>query len=376
MTNVVKLLQELIALPSVNPAFLPAGDPRGGEERIGHFVAATAAQAGLDVHFQKVLRKRQNVLAILPPKGQFQDRVILAPHLDTVPDSAPGQFVPKRRNGRLYGRGACDTKGSVAAMLSALIQVAKAPQRPQHTEIVFAGLIDEEASQLGARALAASGIEAGLAVVGEPTRLQVVTAHKGDLWLRLRVRGKAAHGALPSLGRNAVHLMARLVDALETDYARTLRRKKHPLLGHPTISVGSIRGGSQPNIVPDRCEIEVDRRMIPGETEASVRKEIRDFLRHRGFRPAMEDSKGVPCLPLQTDPAHPLIRLLMRATDCRKKAGVHFFCDAGVLANGGIPSVAFGPGDIAQAHTTDEWISLGQLKKATAQLTRFLKSLP
>src|SRR5206468_11275903 len=153
---------------------------------------------------------------------------------------SPGIFDPREKDGRLHGRGACDTKGSVAAMLSALIELASSPQRPGHTEIVFAGLVDEENGQFGSRALVSKGFKADLAIVGEPTQLQVVTAHKGDLWLQLETRGKAAHGSRPDLGHNAVHEMARIVDLVETTYAATLRKRTHSLLGNPTVSVGTI----------------------------------------------------------------------------------------------------------------------------------------
>ena len=249
MTKIEKLLSDLIALPSVNPAFLPAGDARAGEQRVADFLATVAAQAGLDIEIQKVFPGRSNLLARLSPPGKIRQRLLLAPHLDTVPAADESQFVPRKKNGRLAGRGACDTKGSVAAMLSALCELANSKQRPQATEIIFAGLVDEENAQAGSRALAAQGFKADLAIVGEPTQLKVVTAHKGSLWLRLETQGKSAHGARPELGRNAVHAMAKIVDTLETDYAAQLRRRRHPLLGCATVNVGMICGGTQPNIV-------------------------------------------------------------------------------------------------------------------------------
>jgi acetylornithine deacetylase/succinyl-diaminopimelate desuccinylase-like protein len=261
-------------------------------------------------------------------------------------------------------------------MLTALLEVVSSPQRPQHTAITFAGLVDEENAQKGSRALVQDNFSADLAIVGEPTELKVVTAHKGDLWLRLETRGKSAHGARPELGRNAVLAMARLVALLETKYARALDRKRHPLLGHATVNVGAIRGGSQPNIVPDYCEISVDRRTIPGETEAGVWSELRSFLRQHHLKARLINSKEALCLPLETDHRLPLVRQLFRAAARKKPAGVDFFCDAAVLSGGGIPSVVFGPGDIAQAHTADEWISLRSLEAATAVLIRFLRSLP
>jgi acetylornithine deacetylase len=261
-------------------------------------------------------------------------------------------------------------------MFAALAAVAQRGKRPVHTEVVLAALVDEEHAQTGSRALARSGLEADLAIVGEPTRLAVVTAHKGSLWLRLETRGKAAHGARPELGRNAVLEMARVVEVLETEYATALRCQNHPLLGPATISVGTIRGGAQPNIVPDRCVIEADRRTLPGETPKGVCREIAALLRLHGLRVTVADSKTVPCWPMATDPGLPLVQVLMRHAKQREPRGVHFFCDASVLSQGGIPSVVFGPGDIAQAHTADEWIAVREVETATAMLTGFLRALP
>ena len=373
MTKTEKLLRELIALPSVNPAFLPAKDPRAGEQRVADFLAATAARAGLDVEFQTVCPGRANLLARLSPRGRVRRRVLLAPHLDTV-NATDEQFTPHNRNGRLFGRGACDTKGSIAAMLMALCELAENGQRSPDTEILFAGLLDEEHGQAGSRALAASGLRADLAIVGEPTRLQVVTAHKGTLWMTLETRGKSAHGSWPELGRNAVHDMARIVDLLETVYAAQLRRHRHPLLGCATVSVGAICGGSQANIVPDRCTILLDRRTLPGETEARVRREINALLRPKNLKAGFAHDTLAPCLPLETDPRLALVARFLHSVGQRKPVGVRYFTDASVLARGGILSVVFGPGDIAQAHTADEWISVEALERGKSLLRRFLES--
>jgi acetylornithine deacetylase/succinyl-diaminopimelate desuccinylase-like protein len=376
MTDTEKLLCELIALPSVNPAFLPAHDRRAGEGPVADFLAATAAQAGLDVDLQCALPGRANVIATLRPTGKATQRVLLAPHLDTVPGISDAQYVPRLTRSRICGRGACDTKGSVAAMLAALLQAAGHGPRPAETEIVFAGLVDEEHGQAGARALAASGLKADLAIVGEPTRLKIVTAHKGSLWLCLETRGKAAHGSRPELGRNAVHEMARVVCLLETVYAERLRRRRHPILGHATVNVGAIAGGTQPNIVPDACRIRVDRRTLPGETGRSVRAKLLWLFRAHQLRVKVAEEKPSACLPMETDARLPLVRRFFLAAGQKKEAGVDYFCDASVLAAGGIPSVVFGPGDIAQAHTADEWIARGSLESATRLLARSLRSLP
>jgi len=374
VTRTEQLLAELIALPSVNPAFLPPRHPNAGEKNVADFLAATAARAGLEVEFQKVLPERANVIARLLPRGKIKQTILLAPHLDTVGANGT-QFIPQRKNGRLHGRGACDTKGSVAAMLAALCELANTKSRPLETEIVFAGLIDEEHAQAGSRALVQNKFKADLAIVGEPTKLQVVTAHKGSLWLELTTHGRAAHGATPHLGKNAVHEMARIVDVLETDYAAQLKKKKHKLLGSGTVNVGKISGGTQPNIVPDSCTIAIDRRTLPGDTESSVRREITLLLKAKKLSAKFSNAKLAPALPLETDFKLPLVQSFLRAANQTKSLGEDYFCDAAVLAAGRIPSVVFGPGDIAQAHTADEWISLAELERGKNLLLKFLKSL-
>jgi acetylornithine deacetylase/succinyl-diaminopimelate desuccinylase-like protein len=301
----------------------------------------------------------------------------LAPHLDTVGEPAYAlQLKPVVRDGRVYGRGACDTKGSVSAYFQSLLNVTAAGPRPAHTEILFVGLIDEENMQLGSRHFAGHGPKSDFAIVGEPTGLEIVTAHKGDVWLRLRTIGRPAHGATPHRGRNAVTAMSRIVLALETEYASELAaRPAHPRLGRPTINVGRIDGGRQPNIVPAECIIDIDRRTLPGETEAGVRREIRALLQRHGLKASFDTLRTSPCEPLETNPDLPLVQALTRAAGRRTTRGVHYFTDAAPLAAGGIPSVVFGPGDIAQAHTEREWLAISQLEKSIHILERFLRGL-
>ncbi|HKQ38861.1 MAG TPA: M20/M25/M40 family metallo-hydrolase [Verrucomicrobiae bacterium] len=374
MTKTEKLVRELIALPSVNPAFLPANDAHAGENRVAEFIAAIATRAGLEVEFRPVYPTRSNLLATYTPSGKPKRKVLLAPHMDTV--GAPGAvFTPQLKGNRLYGRGACDTKGSIAVMLSALLELTESPERPSQTEIVFAGLVDEESLQAGSRALAASKFKADFAIVGEPTRCKVVTAHKGAVWLKLETHGKAAHGAKPELGRNAVYEMARVCTLLETQYTAQLLKRRHALLEHGTINVGAIRAGQQPNIVPAHCSALIDRRTLPGETNASVVRELRTLFGAHGLSPTFSSIHPHPCPALETDRAHPMVQQFMTHARQRSPEGVTFFSDAAVLAAGGIPSVLFGPGDIAQAHTPDEWIDVAQLEQGKTALLKFLQSL-
>ncbi len=376
MTKTAKLLSELIALPSVNSAFVPANHPHAGEARVADYLATLGKRAGLDIEFQSVLPGRQNVLARLRPSGKVRQTILLAPHLDTVNVVSDAQFKPVTRGGRLYGRGACDTKGSVAVMFGALCDLSAMKARPRETEIIFVGLVDEEHGQSGSRFLAKKKFKADLAIVGEPTRLALATAHKGSVWLKVETRGRAAHGATPWFGDNAVHAMTRIVDALETEYSSRLKRTKHPLLGFGTVNVGTICGGTQPNIVPDSCVIGVDRRTLPGESESATRLAMSAFLKSRKLNATVSNVKLSPCPALQTSERLPLVKQFLGSIGQKRASGLHYFCDAAVLASGGIPSVVFGPGDIAQAHTADEWIEISQLEQGRVMLLNFLKSLP
>lgn len=377
VSQCVQILRELIAIPSVNPAFLATGDPRTGEKNVGAWVAEFASREGLDVDLQPVAPGRMNVLARLTPSGTVSKRILLAPHLDTIGEpNLNAQLIPETRNGRIYGRGACDTKGCVASMLLALAKLARGGQRPAETEIVFLGLVDEENFQLGSRHYATHGEPGDLAIVGEPTKLEVVSAHKGDLWLQLRTTGKSAHGATPHLGISAVRRMAAVVELLEGEYREWIAQRSHPLLGCPTINVGTIAGGRQPNVVPADCFISIDRRTLPGETETGVKREIREFLKKRGLAVQFDNLRIAACEPLETDPNRTLVQSFCAAARKSATRGVHYFCDAAPLAAGGTPSIVFGPGDIAQAHTSAEWISAAQLDRAVDIIERFLRVQP
>ena len=193
--------------------------------------------------------------------------------------------------------------------------------------------------------LAQKGPKGDLALAGEPTGLQVVTAHKGNLWLQLKTKGKSAHGSTPQHGRNAIEAMTPVLEFLFGEYPNDLKSRTHPLLGSPTLSVGKIRGGSQPSVVPNECVVDLDRRTIPGETEASVRKELIEAFKERSIPlPEFSKSRSVPCPPLDTDPNLPFCQSFLRAANKRKPRGVPYFTDASPIAMGGTPALVFGPG--------------------------------
>lgn len=372
--QITRLLQDLVRIPSVNPC----GDPgtaakNTGEARIAEYVADFLRKLALDVELHEVDPGRPNVIGRFTSREARQS-VAFAPHTDTV--SVAGMtidpFAGEIRNGKLYGRGACDTKGSLAAMLAAVANVVRRKEfREGGLDVHFCALMGEEGGNDGARALVQRGFKADFAVAGEPTDNRIVHAHKGSLWFRLRTRGRSAHGATPDQGESAILKMSAVVQYLLGDYTASLRHAATESLGAPTINVGLIRGGTQTNIVPDSCEIEVDRRLVPGETSESVVNGLREALQHLGIE--IDNLHGSP--PLFTDPKNPFVQRLAAATGQREAlTTAPWFCDAGIFAAHGMPAVAFGPGNIGQAHTADEFIELHEVFRATQIIEEFLLS--
>ena len=370
MTHVIDLLQALIRIPSVNPDGDP-GTEQVGEQACAEFAGALLEKCGARVEFQAVLPGRPNVIARFPSDRPGKPRLIFAPHTDTV--SVTGMtidpFAAEQRDGRIHGRGASDTKGPMAAMLRALLEMREAIPALSH-EIWFAGLMGEEAGQNGSRAFvrefATPDAPPSFALVGEPTNCNIVHTHKGSLWLALRARGVAVHASAPDTGENAIYKMTDAIRILREEYLPAFAALRDPVLGPPTLSVGTISGGTKTNIVPDFCRADVDIRTIPSQDLQGLINEIKARL------PDIEVD-AIHSLPLNTDPAHPLIQALIKAGG--KPVGAPWFCDAAVFAAAGIPSVAAGPGSIAQAHTKDEWISVADLQQGVDFYRDFLRQL-
>jgi len=372
-SSVVELLRELIRIPSVNPDGEPGTDLTG-EKHLADFVAAFLRdECGAEVEDEEVLPDRPNVLARFPGGASGRPRVLLAPHLDTV--GVGGMtiepFGARLMDGKVWGRGASDTKGSLAAMLWALREVRGDATRLGVAPL-FAGFMSEESGQHGSRHFARNHVgEVDFAIAGEPTGLQVVHAHKACWWLEVTVRGRAAHSSKPELGDNAVVRMADLIGKLEAELARGLQTYEDEVLGACTHSINQCRGGVRANVVPDECRIVVDLRATPELYAAGVPRFLEDCLTHCGHPEASVHILG-ESPTLKTDPDHPVIRRLRSLG-----AGVTtapWFCDAGWLALAGIPSVAMGPGSIDQAHTVDEWIRVSDLEKGADFFEGFLRS--
>jgi len=366
--NVIELLQALVRIPSVNPDG-DTGVAQTGEAECAFYVGEFLQKMGVRVEYDEVFPGRPNIVGIFPG-GAGKKRLVFAPHLDTVGVTGMtiDPFAAEVRDGKLWGRGASDTKGPMAAMLWALWEMRE--RIPAlGWEIGFAGLMGEETGQHGSKAFAQKH-RADFAVVGEPTELSIVHAHKGCTWLYLTTRGHAVHAATPERGENAIDRMMEALHIVREQIAPRFEVMRDPILGAPTASIGTIRGGVKTNVVPDYCEASVDIRTLPVQNRPGFAEELITEL--RAACPGLE-ARWIQSPPLWTDPGHPLIAALERAGgECR---GAPWFCDAAVLSAAGIPAVAVGPGSIAQAHTADEWIALEDLHRGVAFYKAFLEEL-
>ncbi len=370
MDEVTRLLSDLVAIPSVNPMGRPATGPEFLESRLTDYLEAWLGELGVRHERQPVAPGRDNLLAWYDAP-RSRRRLLFDVHQDTVPVDGMtiAPFEPVIRDGRLFGRGSCDVKGSMAAMLTTFARLVR--ERPAGSaSVLLACTVDEEFTHMGSSRLAETAHGADLAIVAEPTRLDLVQSHKGVVRWKIRARGRACHSSTPHLGDNAIYRMARVLAILER-YADELARSiPDPILGPPTLSVGRIEGGQSVNVVPDWCEIEVDRRLIPGEESAECIHRVRELL---DLDPGMAASidvgaPGVDMPPLQARAGAwiaPVAGAIETATGrAPKVTGVPFGTDAGPLSEEGTPCVVFGAGDIAQAHTRDEWVELEQVRRA------------
>jgi acetylornithine deacetylase len=407
--TVSSLLHKLIAQPSVNPRLAPPGDPFSGEHRVTDWLCRHATRLGWRSALQPVHPGRDNFIALIP--GGRSETLLWEAHQDTV--SPQGMtidpFNATVRDGRIYGRGACDVKGGMAAMLAALGRAAAEPagDRPN---ILFACTVNEECGFTGAVSLAdiwrrsssregdkptrpivALGSGAGgltlaelrelrpaAAIVAEPTDLNVVVAHRGIVRWQCVAHGRAVHSSRPEQGANAVYAMARVVALVEAFHRTELSaRPADPFCGPPTACVTTIHGGTGPNTVPDRAGIDIDRRLRPEESPQEAYEELTAYLAERvqldGCRlehePPWMQSHGLSSRDNRVL-AEMLVRIVCGDSLSGAPVGVPYGTNAASIAAAGIPSVVFGPGSIAEAHTADEWIEIEQLERAAGALYR------
>ncbi|MDH4410316.1 MAG: M20 family metallopeptidase [Verrucomicrobiales bacterium] len=372
---VIHTLAELVCIPSINPAYEGGVSEAGVVAWLGEFCRGR----GIETWETEVFPGRPNLIARLPGRDPKR-RIILEAHTDTV--SVKGMtippFDPVIEGNLLYGRGSCDTKAGLAAMLHAMASLKDEGFVPP-CEVWLAAVVDEEYSYRGVVKLC-EGLTAHAAIVAEPTELRLVVASKGVLRWRIRVRGKAAHSSKPHLGVNAINHMARLILALEKDEA-SLATKVHPLAGAATCNVGVISGGVQVNFVPDECVIEIDRRLLPGERAIDALTNYQSLLddlarRHPGFIAEMEapmlTDEGLDA-PVDAAPALLGGEILREMGLDGAPAGVPFGSDASKLSRQGVPSLVFGPGSIDRAHGAVEYVEIDEVLKAEAFFREFLR---
>jgi len=364
MDPTIALLEELVAIDSVNPSLVPGAR---GEAAIAGRVAVECIALGLAVDVTEVAPGRPNVVAVLEGR-EPGPALMLCGHLDTVGVSGMARpFAPQQRDGRLYGRGAQDMKGGVAAMFGAARRLVEGGGLARG-RLILAAVVDEEHASIGAEALAAHW-RADAAVVTEPTDLDIAVAHKGFEWIEVETRGRAAHGSRPDEGRDAILRMGRVLRRLEALDRRLQSTPMHPLLGTASLHASTITGGQELSSYPDRCTLQVERRTLPGEPAGAGFQEIVEIL--DALRREDEEFEGDahPLFmrgPYALAPDHPLPETLARAAasaGCTpRRIGMSFWTDAAILGAAGIPSVLFGPGG-AGLHSGEEYVRLDDVRR-------------
>jgi acetylornithine deacetylase/succinyl-diaminopimelate desuccinylase-like protein len=394
--SVIDLLRNLLAIPSVNPLF---GAPQPiwvGERRLTDFLQDLVARQGWRWLRQEVHPDRENLVALVGASPAVRKPITLwEVHQDTVGVAGMqvDPFAGFEKDGRVYGRGACDVKGSMAAMLTALSQAAKFSE--QQGTIIIAFTVNEECGFSGAKALCRLWDEQDLevthgsltldelrslkpqrAIVAEPTDLKVVVTHTGIARWRCHTRGRAAHSSQPQHGKNAIYSMTDVIAAIrQFDREVLAQRGKECLCGRPTVSVNTIQGGSGANVVPDHSMIDIDYRMMPGEVPSDAQAELIAYIARIAADAQIEhetpwnQSRG-----MQVGTNHAWAEEVARIAGSdghpTEMVGVPYGTDAWVFASHEIPTVIIGPGSIAQAHTEDEWISVAELERGVEVFRR------
>lgn len=375
-STALDIAQALVRIPSVNPDYDPAST---GEGAVTAWIENWARAHGFSVWRQPVLQNRENVILQFR-NGADHPHFMLNGHTDTVGIGGMtiAPFGGEVRDEKLWSRGASDMKGPLACMLAAALRLKHEPSSWRGT-LTVACVADEEFRFRGVTAMLEQMPPPDFAVVGEPTRLRVVRGCKGCLRFAIHAVGRAAHSSKPHEGRSAVVAMAHAILALEDHFAKRLAQVTAPGFGTSTGSIGLISGGTGVNIVPERCAIQVDIRLLPGQDAGATQAEIHALLRARCHQvPGVEwefpeASVVDPSFEFPAD--HPLVKT---ACDVLKQStpDVAFFgCDASKIAARGVPVIVLGPGDIAQAHTVDEFIALADLEAGTDAYVRLAQAL-
>ncbi|TWT31953.1 M20 family metallopeptidase [Blastopirellula retiformator] len=394
-SDVVSLLQDLVRIPSVNPMGRSIGRDVASdiylETRLTHFLEQYVADWGYYCERQAVAPQRDNLLIATIDLAKLPaDRPILMleAHQDTVPIDGMSidPFAAEIKEGRIYGRGSCDIKGGMAAMLTALSRFRDLPEADRPA-VVLALAINEEHGFSGAKRMIRSWTDGesqlltrapAAVLVAEPTMLDVVISHKGVVRWKCHAHGVATHSSNPKIGANAIYRMAKIANAFE-QHADDLPGKVAPLIGGPTLSVGMITGGVSVNTVPDHCVIEIDRRLAPGDDPLAAQQAAIDFVNQALGDPDWIEHSEPFIISPGLAPEHnqnlaaSLLETLSECGVTAKTIGVPYGTDGAILSQGAVPTVVCGPGHIAQAHTHDEWLAIDQLEKSVEVYEAFCR---
>jgi acetylornithine deacetylase len=350
-SELVELLSSLVAVDSVNPDLIPGG---AGEAEIARVVGEWLERAGLEVEVDEVAPGRPNVVGIVRGSGGGRSLMLNA-HTDTVGVAGMERpHEPHVEDGRLYGRGAYDMKGSLAAMMLA---GAEAARRGLRGDVILTAVVDEEVASIGTEAIARR-YRADAAIVTEPTEMRLAVAHKGFVAFELETRGRAAHGSRPDLGDDAIAHMGHVLVRLEELDKRLRSNPSHSFLGSGSVHASLIEGGQEFSSYPDRCLLQAERRTVPGETTATVEAELAELLG------ALDGSTRVVLArePFEVGQDEPIVEIVRRHAGEPDTIGVPFWADSALLAEAGIPTVVFGPGGDG-AHALVEWVDLAHVER-------------
>jgi acetylornithine deacetylase len=357
----VTLLGRLVAIDSVNPDLVAGA---AGDQEIAGFVARWLDDCGLQVVVEDAAPGRPNVIGIVRGRGHGRSLMINA-HMDTVGAGAMTEpFLPRVEDGRLYGRGAYDMKGSLAAAMIACAALAKDPPAG---DVILTSVCDEEYASIGTSAVLRNR-RADAAIVTEPTGLDVCIAHKGFIWFEVDSAGIAAHGSKPELGVDAIAKMGRVLTGLEALDESLRARPRHPLLGSGSIHASLISGGQELSTYPERCRLSIERRTVPGETPAEAEAQLQEVVGRASQsdpRAAFTLRKTLVRDSFEISPDQEIVQLLCArvaqetGTTPRLYGDTPWF-DAALISAAGIPTVIFGPGG-GGAHAAIEWSNLDEV---------------
>lgn len=363
-----RILQEMILIRSENPFDDPAREGYR-EQEMADYLAGHLSSFGLQVEMRAVRPGRPNVFGVMNG-SRGQSTLMLAGHMDTARTTGyPEAYTVQVADGKMHGRGACDMKAALAAYFG-VVKALKETGTRLKGRLIVCGIVDEEYQMLGSKAIGQSGRMADQGIIGEPTHLRVCPSNKGRVSTKIVTRGRAAHSSVPEKGVNAIVQMSKVIQSFGDYNQELLGRKPHPLCGHGRFTPGVIHGGVQVNMVPDTCELEVDRRTLPGETRESIYAEFHERIRGAAvgdpdFVYEITDPTWL-IAPNDISPEEPVVRAL-RAAHCDlfgKDPGVEAFVAGSDAPYVGFPTVICGPGSIAQAHTTCEFVDLQEVADA------------